>query len=356
MIKDKPFIHLFKTPGGYYVFDVNTNIIMRVQKPVYEFLDEEQQCENKGFEHKVAEEDRILIENMIGRGFLSSKRVSQIQRPMDEILPDCLESKLRMMTLQLTQQYNLRCKYCVYSGNYLNREHSSRRMNFDTATKAIDFFIKHAGDTYSINLGFYGGEPLLEFGLIKKCIEYAEEKGEGKRITFNITTNGTLIDEGTIEYFEAHDISMTISLDGPKEVHDKNRRFAGNDTGTFDRIMENLDMIKAKFPEYLKNKVNFNVVMDPENDFSCANEFFTSYENIKDSLITSAEINRLYSKNSATTEVSDFVEKRNYELFKLFLWNINKLDRKYVSRLVIQYEGNLKNRVYDPSEAFEKRT
>ncbi|RCX15467.1 uncharacterized protein DFR58_11348 [Anaerobacterium chartisolvens] len=330
MLKNKPFIHQFKTRDGCYIYDVNTNRILRVRRSVYYMLLEE----NWSAESQEGE-DAATILKMMEDGLLSSNRVQQVIHAESELLPYILNSAVRSITLQVTRQCNLRCNYCVYSGSYLNRKHSNQNMSFDTAKKGIDFLISHSNDSRIINVGFYGGEPMLEFELIKKCILYAEEKAEGKSLSFSITSNGTLLDHASIEFFEEHDVSLLISLDGPVGVHNRNRRFAADGGGTFNRIMEGLEKIKAEFPSYFK-KISFNAVLDPQNDFSCTNEFFTSYETIKDSMITSSEINGDYSKEKINIS-DDYVVKREYEIFKLFLSKVGRLDIKYVSKLVTPY-------------------
>ena len=84
----------------------------------------------------------------------------------------------------MTQQCNLRCEYCAYSGIYDNRTHSNKRMSFETAKKSIDFFLDHSRDSESIAFGFYGGEPLLEASLIEKCIDYINKNVEGKEVNY----------------------------------------------------------------------------------------------------------------------------------------------------------------------------
>lgn len=342
---NKPFIHLFRSLNEHYLFDVNTSTILKIPENVYDCL-----CEvNKGSisdNNKPVDSDVAnQISSLTTSGFLSTQRVSEMVHPADQLLPYYYENKLRMITLQVTQVCNLRCDYCVYSGNYVNRGHASKRMDIETAQKAVDFLINRSADSPVVSIGFYGGEPLLEFDLIRKVVEYAIGEYNGKEIAFNITTNGTLLNEKVVEFFLKHDIRITVSLDGPKQIHDKNRRFAVNNCGSFDVVMEKLEMIKNKYPDYLPN-IGFNVVLDPENDFSCASEFFTNYNTIKDSLINSSEVNEVYTKKDINISNS-YVEKRNYEMFKFLLWKINKLDRKHVSNLITQYEARLKVNISD---------
>lgn len=333
MVKDKSFVHLFKTPGGFYLYDVNRNSILKVEKSVYEYLNV---CrESISYNDLCDRDSKNDIKKMKEKGFLSAKRTNEISHPATDKLDYFLSNKIRMIILQVTQQCNLRCEYCAYSGKYLNRGHANNRMSFETAKKGIDFLIANSRDVDSINISFYGGEPLLEFKLMKKCIEYAEAAAEGKNVTFNFTTNGTLFTREIIEYLWLHDVSIMISLDGPREVQDKSRRFASNGCGTFDKISENLEMFKTNYPEYFK-KVTFNSVLDKESDFSCINDFFASYDTIKDSFLNASEQSANYVKSNINSS-EEFDIKMRYETFKLYLSKIHNLDSKHVSKLV---QGN----------------
>lgn len=343
MNKNKPFIHLFNTLGGYYIYDVNTNAILRTRKSVYDLLNKQMREDTK--ETNEDSEDYRLICKMKEDGFLSPSKIKEVVHSGSELLPYILNNRLNTITLQVTQQCNLRCEYCIYSGSYTNRQHSDKLMSFDTAKKGIDFLIKHSRDSKSLNIGFYGGEPLLVFDIVRKCIEYAEEEIEGKKLSYSVTTNGTIINEDMIQFLESHDVNLMISLDGPKEIHDSNRKFTVNGKGTFDKIMENVEKIKRRFPEYFQ-RISFNAVIDPENDYNCTNEFFVSYDVIKDSFINSSVINDDYLKGERHIPM-DFIEKRDYEVFKLLLSKIDKLDEKYVSKLSLQYFDTIRTNMYE---------
>ena len=105
-------------------------------------------------------------------GLLHETILNDIEHPETENLEMLSNHYIEYLILQVTQQCNLRCKYCAYSGNYYNREHSSERMSFDIAKKAIDFYLERSDSANELRLGFYGGEPLLEYELIKKCVDY----------------------------------------------------------------------------------------------------------------------------------------------------------------------------------------
>lgn len=107
-------------------------------------------------------------------------------------------------------------------------------------------FIERSFESESLHLGFYGGEPLLEIELIKKCVDYIQKNVEGKRITFGITTNGTLLTGEVLQFLYDNDFSITISLDGPKEDHDACRKFA-NGKGSFDIVVKNISEAKRLY-------------------------------------------------------------------------------------------------------------
>ncbi len=331
MDDEKSFVHLMRTPYGNYVFDVNTNIIVKVEKDVYDALKKNNKsadaCSNSTSEK---------INRMKSEGLLSGKRAKEIVHPQSEYMDYQLGHKVRKITLQITQKCNFRCSYCVYSEafNDRHRAHSLKSMTFETAKKGIDFLVDHSRDLDSVNIGFYGGEPLLEFELIKKCVKYAEEVLEGKTITYSITTNGSLLTDEIIDYFCNNNISTMISIDGPKEIQDKQRRFAANGCGTFDVIEKNLLRIKDNYPEYFK-KLQFSVVIDPRNDFNCVNSLFTDYDFFKETYVRSSTIDDVYA-NEKTFFSTDYIAKRDYEIFKAFLFHFNRLHREYVSPIALQ--------------------
>lgn len=136
--------------------------------------------------------------------------------------------------------------------------------------------LKRSRDAKLVSIGFYGGEPLLEFELIKQIVEYAERVFVGKYLKFTMTTNCSLINDEITDFLYLHSFNILISLDGPKNLHDSKRIFAVNGCGTFDVIMEKLKLIKCKYPDYYKKNITFNTVVDPSNEFDCINQIYIS--------------------------------------------------------------------------------
>jgi uncharacterized protein len=324
MENNKPHIHLFSTRGGSYLYDVNTGMILNIPGPVYDLL----KTGGKTVDPAAGE----YVEKLKAGGFCSGHRVETIEHPADRILEFYLDRKLSSATMQVTQLCNFRCEYCCYSGAYETRTHSNKVMSWDTAQKGIDFLVDHSADSNRLSLGFYGGEPLLEPDLIGRCIEYAEKRTEGRGITFHVTTNGTLLTGDIVDFLFRHDVSITISLDGPRDVHDKNRKFAFNNCGTFDRIMENISLIRSKYPNRM-DRLMFSTVIDPDCDISCTNEFFLGYGAVKDIFILPSMVSKENRKEDLHVG-EDFRLKIRYEDFKMFLSKLGRLDGRHTSRFL----------------------
>lgn len=328
MLNSKPLIKLFKTNNNNYIYDVNKNTVLNITNNQYSFLEN---CMKDDKNDYIESEE---ISKLYKEGFLSTNKAKEIVHPADELLEFYLDNSVKMLTLQITQQCNFRCEYCVYSGSYLNRGHSNKKMSFETAKKGIDFLINHSKNHDEINIGFYGGEPLLEFNFIKQCVEYAEEKADGKEIRFSMTTNGSLLTEKVVEFLYKHNLELTISLDGPKKIHDDHRKLASNNCGSFDKVISNIKNIEKKYPEYINNII-FNAVIDVQNDFSCIDKFFLDYETVKDIALISSLISDNYKKTDIDKN-EDYYVKQEYELFRIFYNLLKKKSIKNCSKIVIE--------------------
>jgi len=133
---------------------------------------------------------------------------------------------LQSLCLLLTSKCNLSCRYCFNNGGlYDETQHST--MNIETGKNAIEFLLRNCCN--SGELSFFGGEPLVEFSIIKNLVEYAEKRAqdENKNIRFHITTNGTLINEDIANFLNLHNFSVIVSIDGAESVHDCNRKLLG---------------------------------------------------------------------------------------------------------------------------------
>lgn len=265
--------------------------------------------------------------------FSEESNVKHVMHTVTEYISDFLERRMLKLTLQVTQNCNFRCRYCVYSEerNEMQRSHSLKNMDWETAKRAIDFLWEHSVDSNDVNIGFYGGEPLLQMGLIRQAVEYSEKLFEGKKLSFSITTNATLLNEDIIRYFDKHHVSLMISLDGPKEINDKNRVFKDG-TGTYDTVMEKVAMVRAVVPEYAKS-LQISMVMDPENDFDCINSIYVEEKDF-DELFVSASIVDQENDGKKPDVSETYVWKYRYQRFLAILSYMGRVSKKNVSPIV----------------------
>ena len=326
---DKPFIKLFHTPNNGYFLDVNKNELVRVSGSSYEFLSSIMSGKN-GSEDTIPQE---LIE-LKSCGYLTTEsNVKEVRHPYSAFAKDFLERKVNKITLQVTQSCNMRCRYCIYdeTANPRQRKHSNKRMSWDIAKCAIDFLWDHSVDSPKVNVGFYGGEPLLEFSMIKKVVEYSEKRFYGKPLSFSITTNGTMLDDEKVRYMQRHNIGLLVSLDGPKEINDRNRVFKDG-RGTYDIVMENIERLRVVSPDYA-SKLQISMVIDPENDFDCINSIFLNDAEMKSLSLISSTIDYDYDDKKDTVS-SDYVWKSEYQRFLGILSYYGRISRDSVSPIV----------------------
>ncbi len=152
---------------------------------------------------------------------------------------------IKALCLHIAHTCNLNCSYCFASqGKY----HGDRAlMTFEVGKQAFDFLIANSGTRKNLEVDFFGGEPLMNFEVVKQLVAYARsiEKEKGKNFRFTLTTNGVLLDDDVTDFLNREMNNVVLSLDGRKEVHDHFRRdYAGN--GSYDRIVPNFQRFVEK--------------------------------------------------------------------------------------------------------------
>jgi uncharacterized protein len=280
-----------------------------------------------------------ILRSFQNKGYCLDVIIKEIQNYDGEIITAHLTKNIKQIILQVTQRCNLRCEYCAYSGKYANRSHSPKSMDFGTAKKAIDFILERSLDRQEIVIGFYGGEPLLELPLIKKCVDYIKTQASDRKVTYTMTTNGTLLTPEVYEYLQDNSFTIVISLDGPKQVHDLSRKFP-NGNGSYDVIMENMKTLQEKYDGVL-DKIMVNAVINPDVDDNCAKAYFKSGDLLPFFMYNSGFINELYSEHKINYNAA-LMLSYGHERCKLFLHMLGKLDKKYVSPLIIKGIGEYK--------------
>lgn len=223
----------------------------------------------------------------------SNRKISIEDENIDKEMIKKRLRKLPHFTFEITQNCNLKCKYCVYNGHYSNwRELSSRDMDFETARKGLDYIFSliKGRRKKEFSLGFYGGEPLLNFETLTKIIAYGKELFAGWKLLFSMTTNLTLLSDSILDFLVKNDFVLLVSLDGGKENHDAKRVFA-NGKGTFDTVLKNLERIAELNKDYFEKRVSFSAVYSPDLPLKNLHEFFTGCDLVKKKRMRFTQVN-----------------------------------------------------------------
>jgi len=238
---DPRSFHVFVEEGKPLLFDRATAALLEISAPLFVFL---QSMESgAGFDRSLSacemeypEIDSQLVSEMmealIERGFFRYQPVDmQEQRRMIDTL---WEHKPRRIQLLMAQSCNLGCRYCYAWRNGSNQKNVL--MSWPVAKRAVDFLIERSGRRPSLQVTFFGGEPLLNYETIQKVVEYCESVGPtlGKTFTYELITNGTLLTADVTHFLAKHRFLLMVSIDGWQEMHEYNRPFlrAGDDYET----------------------------------------------------------------------------------------------------------------------------
>ncbi len=156
--------------------------------------------------------------------------------PLAGVLKQRSGDVVKALCLHVAHTCNLTCSYC-FAGQ--GRFHGERAlMSFETGKRALDFLVEHSGSRHNLEVDFFGGEPLMNWDVVKRLVAYARsvEKEKGKNFRFTLTTNGMLIDDDVIDFCNREMSNVVLSLDGRKEIHDRLRVDAAG-RGSYDRIV-----------------------------------------------------------------------------------------------------------------------
>lgn len=240
-------IHQYKLGGYNIVLDVCSGAVHLVDDVAYDMIEL----------FKSHDKDTVLREigaKYIGKDGITENDIAecydQIQSLKDSedlFAPDTYEEMagylkkktagvVKALCLHIAHTCNLNCSYCFASqGKY----HGERAvMSFEVGKQALDFLVANSGTRHNLEVDFFGGEPLMNWQVVKDLVAYARsvEKERGKNFRFTLTTNGVLIDDDVIDFVNREMHNVVLSLDGRKEVHDRFRvDYAGN--GSWEKIV-----------------------------------------------------------------------------------------------------------------------
>lgn len=242
----KPMIHRFQQNGMNIVMDVNSGIVHVVDDVTYKVLayyngtNRGMVLANLAKDYEEAELNEVMddLDELIAKEVLFA--------PMDKNYKMAIEARpiIKALCINIAHDCNLRCQYCFAGqGGYGQWR---MLMSFDVARRAVDFLIAHSGPREHCELDFFGGEPLMNWHVVQQTIDYVhkQEKKHGKKIKMSLTTNGLLLDKEKVKYLTDNHISLILSLDGRKEMHDRMRPGVHGE-GTYDEIVKNLQYCVA---------------------------------------------------------------------------------------------------------------
>ena len=236
----------------------------------------------------------------------------------------------RQLILNLTEDCNLMCKYCVYSDNYSHtRPPAKKYMDFETGRKALDYFfslnrrIARRNPAKLLAVNFYGGEPLLRLSTMKKLVHHARRNSPLPFLLF-VSTNGLLLNDEAVDFIVENKIHVAVSLDGTEENHDRNRVTSGG-KGSWNVVMRNLSRFTERYPEYVRLRVSLLCVYDFQTDLEANARFFEQ-----------ASLPRVSFVNAVSpgTDDDDYYSRFSEEQKKRFAEQRLNLMRGYVRHLL----------------------
>lgn len=214
--------------------------------------------------------------------------------------------EIQQVILEVTEQCNFRCKYCIYSENFNgNRNFGNKVMSRETAFKAVDWAMANSGKKLSIN--FYGGEPLLNFSLIKAVIERSQKNKGDQELIYSFTSNMSLMTPEIAHYLsKVPNLFIMASLDGPEDVHNAYRVYA-NSRPTFTDCLKGLKTLVSAY-EGKTIPVSINAVLTPPFDFEKLDRVNAFFESL-DWLPENCTINVGYPSFGTCPGVDEYFDK-----------------------------------------------
>lgn len=235
-------IHKYIFRGEYIVMDINSGAVHVVDPVVYDALDyiegrdysrdQVREALEGKYSREDIEEALSEIDELIAQGMLFT------DDDVDRSIFDEKQPVIKAMCLHVAHDCNMNCAYCF--GDKGAFEGIRCLMSLETGKRALDFLIENSASRHNLEVDFFGGEPLMNFDVVKELVSYGreQEKIHNKNIRFTITTNGILLDQEKIDYIDENMVNVILSIDGRPEVNDRMRKTV-NGKGTYDIITRN---------------------------------------------------------------------------------------------------------------------
>ena len=256
-------IHQYKLGGYNIVLDVCSGSVHVVDDVAYDVIAVFEEGDRQSHVDKIAKKYESLgvSRNDVLECFSQVEELKNAKQlfvedsfePMAGALKEKTSGVVKALCLHVAHTCNLNCSYCFASqGKY----HGERAvMSYEVGKQALDFLIENSGTRRNLEVDFFGGEPLMNFDVVKRLVAYARsiEKEKNKNFRFTLTTNGVLVDDDVIDFANREMSNVVLSLDGRKEVHDKFRvDYLGK--GSWENIV-------PKFQKFVKKRGNKDYYM-----------------------------------------------------------------------------------------------
>ena len=226
-------IHVFNYRDQNYIYDVGSGSLHQCDKATADVLKAKECGQAVDITYVTDEQMQEILSDvqaLKADGLLFK----------DEVKSYPMKSKdIKALCIHICHDCNFRCRYCFADEGAYHQHRES--MSLETAKAAVDFLLKNSGNRKVLEMDFFGGEPLMNFDVLKKTVQYAKEEGAklGKKFLFTTTTNALLLNDEVIRFFNEEMENVVLSLDGRKEVHDAIRKTV-NGKGTFDLIIDKI--------------------------------------------------------------------------------------------------------------------
>lgn len=234
-------IHAFSMHGVNLALDVNSGAVHVLDDAAFRvlecFIPDGKPDQEKLDKLKEVLPEQVILEAVEEIQTLISEGALFSDDPYEDYLPRwSRKTVVKALCLHIAHDCNLRCKYCFAgTGEYMGER---SLMSLEVGKKAIDFLIENSGNRRNLEVDFFGGEPLMNFDVVKEIVHYARsrEQDSGKRFRFTLTTNVLLLDKDKRDFINEHMHNVVLSIDGRKAINDAMRQRVDG-TGCYDRIL-----------------------------------------------------------------------------------------------------------------------
>ena len=251
-------VHQYKNNGYNIVLDVNSGSVHIVDDVVYDTLE---LYEDHTFEEIINKLEEKYPDNDIREAYSEITELKEAgQLFTEDIYENYIDSfkdrqtVVKALCLHIAHDCNLACKYCfAEEGEYHGRR---ALMSFEVGKKALDFLVANSGSRRNLEVDFFGGEPTMNFEVVKQLVEYGRsiEEANNKKFRFTLTTNGILLNDEILEFANKEMSNVVLSIDGRKEINDLMRPTRNNHGSSYDIIMPKFKKVAES-----RNQMNYYV-------------------------------------------------------------------------------------------------